>query len=236
MNQPPGLLTSLALYAIRGYQRYLSPRKGFSCAYRCATGRDGCSGYGYRVIARFGAGTGLVLLRRRLRLCGETHRKLATAPNPRLHYQRGVCDLPCDLPCDGSGASHCDAGSPPCDCDCDPFERYRKRKKQGAKGASRTETRAPAIPSEREQIDLAYERYLLKRDGSVVTVPRLAYGLGVVFSGAGVLIASAAIWWLVLAGMALAGSGLGLIALSYRLKRRIVKKNMTRGASVPEAD
>jgi putative component of membrane protein insertase Oxa1/YidC/SpoIIIJ protein YidD len=36
----------LALAAIRGYQRWISPRKGFRCALRTATGGDSCSAYG----------------------------------------------------------------------------------------------------------------------------------------------------------------------------------------------
>ena len=118
------MLANLALSAIRSYQHYLSPRKGFRCAYRSATGRDGCSGYGYRVIERFGLMAGLALLRRRLRLCGETHRR-PVVPNPVLHYQRGDCDLPCDIPCD---AVDC-----PCDCSCDPLERYLGKKYRNAK-------------------------------------------------------------------------------------------------------
>jgi putative component of membrane protein insertase Oxa1/YidC/SpoIIIJ protein YidD len=136
LNRPPGLLASLALYAIRGYQRYLPPRKGFSCAYRCATGRDGCSGYGYRVIGRFGVGTGLALLRRRLRLCGETYRRRSVVPNPVLYYQRGECDPGCDpgcdtgclpdLPCSGDGVA--EAGDCVCNCGGDLFGEYLSEK------------------------------------------------------------------------------------------------------------
>ena len=89
----------LALWAIRAYQRYLSPRKGFSCAYRVLTGRDSCSGYGYRVIARHGLLPGLALLRRRLHACGAHHRAhLALHPpamrTARHRAQAGHCDLP----------------------------------------------------------------------------------------------------------------------------------------------
>jgi len=125
LKRPTGFLVRLALAAIRGYQRHLSPHKGFSCAYRVATGRASCSHHGYRVIERCGLWTGLALLRRRLRLCGEVHRsRLAArtaARNPVLHYQRGDC-VPCDcdasclpdLPCDMSDVSWRDA-----DCVCD---------------------------------------------------------------------------------------------------------------------
>jgi putative component of membrane protein insertase Oxa1/YidC/SpoIIIJ protein YidD len=38
-------LRSIAIFLISGYQRYLSPRKGYSCAHRVAHGGDSCSEY-----------------------------------------------------------------------------------------------------------------------------------------------------------------------------------------------
>ena len=132
MAHRAGLLASLALRAIRAYQRTLSPRKGFHCAYRSATVRDGCSGYGYRVIQRFGVMAGMALLRRRLRLCGETHRRRPVVPNPVLYYQRGDCDPGCDasclpdLSCSGDGAA--EAGDCACNCGGDLFGEYLQHK------------------------------------------------------------------------------------------------------------
>ena len=106
------IAAALALAAIRGYQRLISPYKGFSCALRVATGGDSCSAYGYAVIARFGLLRGFGLLQRRFELCGHVHVRLRAVapPHPRLKYQRGSCDVPtcdgpCDLPCHGHG--HC---------------------------------------------------------------------------------------------------------------------------------
>ena len=114
----------LALAAIRGYQRWISPYKGFCCALRAITGADSCSAYRYRVIARFGLRRGLGLLSRRLELCGHVHRSgmLAAPPlqpspsvrNPWRHKEQGHCDVPCDascvsFACDPSGLS-CDLG------------------------------------------------------------------------------------------------------------------------------
>ena len=101
-------MRSLALAAIRGYQRWISPHKGFCCALRALTGADSCSAYGYQVIARFGLHRGLGLLRRRLELCGYVHRTSAArhpAPavrNPWRHKEQGHCDAPCDSSCDSS--------------------------------------------------------------------------------------------------------------------------------------
>ncbi len=102
-------MRGLALAAIRLYQRYVSPYKGFCCAYRAHNGRASCSALGARVIRRHGLLAGGVLLRRRLRRCGDLHRQFhAQAPRP-LTAQRGDCDLSCDLPGDGcDGCDGCD--------------------------------------------------------------------------------------------------------------------------------
>ncbi|RQO55902.1 membrane protein insertion efficiency factor YidD [Paucibacter sp. KBW04] len=105
-----------ALCLIRAYQRWLSPHKGFSCAYRVHCGRASCSALGYRVIRRYGCWQGLALLRQRLQLCGLAHRRYGVLPSPRLSLagQRGLCDPGCDLPCDLPG------GHTSCDV-CDAF-------------------------------------------------------------------------------------------------------------------
>ena len=130
------MLRSLALFAIRLYQRHLSPKKGFGCAYRLVYGGCGCSGVGYRLIRRYGVFSGCRLLRLRLAHCrfAYTH-YCAPAPSPApvvkrangmAYYQRGDC-VPCDGGClDAGGCDSCDLGAPDachCDapdaCDCD---------------------------------------------------------------------------------------------------------------------
>ena len=103
----------LALLAITAYQRYVSPHKGFTCAYRLYTGHAGCSQLGYRAIRRYGVIGGISVLRERTYLCGVAHRRMAVAKTPRLRLQRGECDLGgCDLPCDiFSNCGSCDFGS-----------------------------------------------------------------------------------------------------------------------------
>jgi putative component of membrane protein insertase Oxa1/YidC/SpoIIIJ protein YidD len=54
---------------IAGYQRFLSPYKGFCCAYRVHTGRASCSSLGRRVIRTHGLFSGLVLLTQRFKRC-----------------------------------------------------------------------------------------------------------------------------------------------------------------------
>lgn len=101
------MLRGLVLVAIRAYQRHVSPRKGFCCAYRMHTGRKGCSELGYRAIRRYGLLRGWLILRRRLWLCGVAYRRHVAQPQ-RSRFagaQAGFCDIGgCDLPgCDLPG-------------------------------------------------------------------------------------------------------------------------------------
>jgi putative component of membrane protein insertase Oxa1/YidC/SpoIIIJ protein YidD len=99
----------VALFSIRIYQRYISPYKGFSCAYRCATSRASCSTLGYRAIKRFGFLKGLAVLENRTYKCGVANRRLRRSVYGAGFYQRGVCDAGCDSPSD------CDCGMFGCD-------------------------------------------------------------------------------------------------------------------------
>lgn len=113
---------ALALAAIRFYQKSISPRKGFCCAYAAHTGRGSCSALGYRAISRYGVWRGLAVLDARLEKCGQAHRR--RLPRGALGRQAGFldcggCDAPnCDLPgsCDAPGCDlpgGCDV--PSCD-------------------------------------------------------------------------------------------------------------------------
>lgn len=136
-----------ALRAIRFYQDYLSPHKGFSCAYRVHTGQESCSAYGYRVIERFGLQKGWRLLRRRMRACARvacdcrSAQPAAAMPRQRA-TQAGYCDVPsCDLPACDIGMPSCDselAGSvldaASCGCDgCDLIDGCGSRRKKSDK-------------------------------------------------------------------------------------------------------
>ncbi|QDF99578.1 hypothetical protein CJ010_00930 [Azoarcus sp. DD4] len=127
-------IRALALSAIRAYQRYLSPHKGFCCAYRAHTGRRSCSALGYRAVRRHGVLKGLAILRRRLYLCGVAHRRYSTPHRRPLRQQRGDCDpgcdIPCDCNCDWPGDKSCGKrlGDVSC-CDCGSCD-WPKRKKK----------------------------------------------------------------------------------------------------------
>jgi putative component of membrane protein insertase Oxa1/YidC/SpoIIIJ protein YidD len=57
--------------AIEGYQRYVSPHKGFHCAYGKLHGGLTCSAFGKKAIAENGVVGGAILLRDRFRQCHQ---------------------------------------------------------------------------------------------------------------------------------------------------------------------
>jgi len=123
-------MRSLLLALIRLYQRHLSPRKGYGCAYRLHCGGAGCSGLGLRAIRWKGSWTGLWLLRERLARCAAVHAQAHPQRRPPA-LQRGDCDCGgCDLP-GVDGCDVCDLGDA-CDCcdACDVFERKSRREQR----------------------------------------------------------------------------------------------------------
>lgn len=95
----PGVWTirTLILRLIEIYWLYVSPRKGFHCAYRVRMDARSCSSFGFEAIRRHGPLVGLRLLGRRLAKCAEAGRLETTRSKSiavRAHYQRGHCDLP----------------------------------------------------------------------------------------------------------------------------------------------
>ena len=113
----PGLyvtsMRALALASIGVYQRYISPHKGFCCAYRAHTGGASCSQLAYRAIRRLGVFTGLGVLRWRLAECAAAF-KARHGSQESKRRQRGSCDAPCDIPDVSCAVDVCN--SVPCDC------------------------------------------------------------------------------------------------------------------------
>jgi len=68
VGQP--ISASLAVALIDSYQRFVSPYKGFVCAYRARhRKRSSCSQFGKRAVERLGLLTGFSLIRRRFAKC-----------------------------------------------------------------------------------------------------------------------------------------------------------------------
>jgi putative component of membrane protein insertase Oxa1/YidC/SpoIIIJ protein YidD len=111
-------MRELALWAISAYQRYVSPYKGFRCAYGYHTGCASCSHLGYRAVRMHGIRRGLQLLRERLARCAEAHARYGrrdTKPAVRgpMSRQRGYCDIIACLPVDAGCVVPCEAASCP---------------------------------------------------------------------------------------------------------------------------
>lgn len=107
------VLKAAALALIRAYQRFISPYKGFSCAYRVHTGGHSCSAFGHRAISRHGLLFGFMLLRRRCARCSWVHHQHKPGRQPfGAAYRSGFVDAGCDG-CDISGceASACEMPS-----------------------------------------------------------------------------------------------------------------------------
>ena len=92
---------ALALAAIRFYKRFVSPRKGYACAYRVHTGAASCSTLGYRAVARYGVFRGLGVLGLRFEQCRLKHERYGQRRPMARRAQAGFVDCACD-------ASACD--------------------------------------------------------------------------------------------------------------------------------
>lgn len=130
-------VSPLACWLIGVYQRYLSPYKGFRCAYRARNRRRAsCSAFARRAIERLGVLPGVRLLRRRFDKCGRAAKVLEYETPRRKEENKqsfwsnagdcvpdcGGCDPGMIDACDvlgsaahaaGDAASGCDA----CACD-----------------------------------------------------------------------------------------------------------------------
>lgn len=98
------MLSRLALAAIAGYQRHLSPRKGYACAYRVAHGGMGCSGFAKVAIADHGLRRAIPAIRLRFAACRDAAEELREQKRKRQKdswYDCGCggCDLPTPRGC-----------------------------------------------------------------------------------------------------------------------------------------
>jgi len=85
--------------AITGYQRYLSPHKGFCCAHHTLHGRGSCSSWGKRVVLKHGLLLFSPLMVRRFRSCAAAYVTLMTAQQdgtaPPSNTEEEYKDCPC---------------------------------------------------------------------------------------------------------------------------------------------
>tara|TARA_R110000868_G_scaffold408587_1_gene691983 strand:- start:3078 stop:3344 length:267 start_codon:yes stop_codon:yes gene_type:complete len=69
-------MKSIGLLLINIYQKYISPRKGFKCAYGQITGRWTCSSFGKIAISKHGLLKGVLLINRQMKNCERLHFKI----------------------------------------------------------------------------------------------------------------------------------------------------------------
>ena len=89
----------LAVTAISGYQKFISPHKGFSCAHRVLYGCESCSQYFKQVIAEEGIITAIANARGRFQECREANeilkkRRSQCKANRNYYASRLVTNLP----------------------------------------------------------------------------------------------------------------------------------------------
>ena len=117
----------LAAEAIRLYQRYISPRKGFRCAHRALHGRRSCSEFARRAVLRKGLVKMLAILRQRFAACATSAKKLHYERKQRrksrqIDWTRDGVDCATEA-CVNGGSAGCDVDpcvtgvDVPCGCD-----------------------------------------------------------------------------------------------------------------------
>ncbi len=84
------MVSKLALGAIWGYQRYISPYKGFRCAHSVLHGGTGCSGFAKHAIIESGFWGAIPDIRQRFRDCRSASETLRAACP--VHSQRADDD------------------------------------------------------------------------------------------------------------------------------------------------
>ncbi|MBG1243762.1 membrane protein insertion efficiency factor YidD [Nostoc sp. NZL] len=70
------LSRQVSIAAITGYQKHISPHKGFACAHRLLYGGESCSGYFKRVIAKEGLKEAFINTRERFQACKQANQIL----------------------------------------------------------------------------------------------------------------------------------------------------------------
>ncbi|MEO8754690.1 MAG: membrane protein insertion efficiency factor YidD [Casimicrobiaceae bacterium] len=92
----PGAAASALAVLIEGYQRYISPHKGFRCAHRVAHGGLSCSGYAKHVLLRRGVAAAMRRMRARFAACAAAAVLLhAAAASAQADTQRRQARAEC---------------------------------------------------------------------------------------------------------------------------------------------
>ncbi|MBD1901345.1 membrane protein insertion efficiency factor YidD [Trichocoleus sp. DQ-A3] len=122
MNAPSldSAIRQIAIASIGGYQRHISPRKGFSCAHRLLYKGESCSQYAKRMIAQQGLVAAIATVRQRFRACKIANQILqarysSQADSDRSKRERRNRNWGCN--CDDYGAVDCVSGVSELSCE-----------------------------------------------------------------------------------------------------------------------
>ena len=110
------VIDTAAIAAITGYQRFLSPYKGFRCAYRVLHGQESCSAYVKRMVSEVGCGDALRLAHVRFRECSAAYHVLMA--RKKSAGQEGQVDRSASTSTGGVHERGCDGDSGLCDAAC----------------------------------------------------------------------------------------------------------------------
>lgn len=140
MSKRQRLFNTLPLLLIRGYQRFISPYKGFRCAHAVHFGGDSCSAAVMKIIRRRGVFAGRHDIRRQFQRCSVAYQQISKDQKDKKRRKNDgkwwhSCD-PCPASCSfGEKKSSC-ADAMPCDmggidlpcvpCAWLPLKRYQR--------------------------------------------------------------------------------------------------------------
>lgn len=110
------MISKMAILCIKGYQRYISPRKGFRCAYGVLHGTHGCSGAVIEILQKKGILAGVPAIRERFSACKDACEELNKQKEQKKQKKKEEADGECCL--DPTDA--CDCVSIPSSCKSTP--------------------------------------------------------------------------------------------------------------------
>ncbi|RQH23269.1 membrane protein insertion efficiency factor YidD [Okeania hirsuta] len=113
-------MNKIAVALIDGYQQYISPRKGFSCAHRILYNDESCSHYIKRMFIEQDFSGAIQAARQRFKACKEANQILklqAVSLEKKSKKKQGSKLINC---CGDVAEESCECALPDCNCnDCD---------------------------------------------------------------------------------------------------------------------
>lgn len=103
---------------ITGYQKFLSPHKGFSCAHRILYGEESCSQYVKRAVREHGLRQAVLMSRDRFQACKAAHQilrsRFSQEEDERDRLRRNV-----DRNCNNESCNNCADAADCADVSCE---------------------------------------------------------------------------------------------------------------------